>query len=66
MSQFFCHFFLFLFKDGSTYGHVWRRWDWEGQLYSSVCGGQSDPGAIWVWDSMNAGSRLPDGASVAR
>lgn len=29
-------------------------------------GGQSDPGAIWVWDSMNAGSRLPDGASVAR
>lgn len=30
------------------------------------CRGQSDPGAIWVWDSMNVGSQLPDGACGAR
>lgn len=28
--------------------------------------GQSDHGAIWVWDSMNTGSRLPDGAGGAQ
>lgn len=30
------------------------------------CRGQSDHGAIWVWDSMNTGSRLPDGAGGAQ
>lgn len=28
--------------------------------------GQSDSGAIWVSDSMNVGSQLPDGACGAR
>lgn len=30
------------------------------------CRRQSDHGAIWVWHSMNTGSRLPDGAGGAQ
>lgn len=37
-----------------------------GSILFFGVGGQSDPGAIWVWDSMNAESRLPDGVGVAK